>query len=80
MAAIQFFELHRRPISQRGMQPLAIVNLFDKIGKLPFHIVETLVLPEVDLFDLQGLHETLDDGVVIGVAFSGHADQAAVLD
>lgn len=60
------------------MQPLAIVDLLDERGEPPSHIVKALVLPAVDLFDLESLHEALGGGVVIGVAFAGHADQAAM--
>ena len=75
----QFLELHRRPISERRMQPLAIVNVFDEEGKPVLDIVHRPVIPEVDLLGLQGLEEALGGRVVIGVAFPGHADPEAVM-
>src|SRR5574337_606965 len=56
------------------MQPFAIVHLFDKVREPALNVLDSPVVPEIDLFSFQGLHETFGHGIVIGVAFAGHAD------
>ena len=60
------------------MQPLAIINVLDEVGKTILDIVHRPVLPEVDLLGLQGPDEALGCRIVVGVAFVGHADPEAV--
>ena len=74
-----FFKLHRRPVSQRGMQPLAVINLFDEVGKSVLDISQSPVFPEIDLLGLQGFDEALGGGVVVRGSLPRHADSEAVL-
>lgn len=60
------------------MQPLAIINVLEEVGKTILDIGHRPVLPEVDLLGLQGLDEALGRRIVVGVAFAGHADAEAV--
>ena len=55
------------------MQPLAIINVLDEVGKTILDIVHRPVLPEVDLLGLQGLDEALGCRIVVGVAFVSDA-------
>src|SRR3546814_1836173 len=62
------------------MEPSAIVDLVDEAGKILHHVGEALIGHRVDGFDLQGLHEALRLGVVVGIAAPAHrADQATGL-
>lgn len=60
------------------MQPLAIINVLDEVGKTILNIIHRPVLPEIDLLGLQGLDEALGRRVVVGVALAGHADPEVV--
>ena len=54
-----FLKLHRRQIPERGVQPLAIINVLEEAGKTILDVGHRPVLPEVDLLGLQGLDEAL---------------------
>ena len=60
------------------MQPFAIIDFFDEIGKPVLDIRQSPVFPEIDLFGFQGFDEALGGRVVVGVSLSGHADPEAV--
>ena len=55
----QFFKFYRRPVSERGMQPFAIIDFFNEIGKPVLDIRQSPVFPEIDLFGFQGFDEAL---------------------
>jgi hypothetical protein len=60
------------------MQPLAIIDFFDEIGKPILDVRQSPVFTEIDLFGLEGLDEALGGGIVVGIPLSGHADTEAV--
>jgi len=59
------------------MQPFAIVDFFDEIGKPVLDIDDGPVFPEIDLLSFEGFHETFGNGVIVRIAPSGHADLEA---
>ena len=61
------------------MQPFAIIDFFDEIGKPVLDIRQSAVFPEIDLFGFQGFDEALGGRIVVRVSFSRHADPEAVL-
>src|SRR3954447_19447679 len=64
------FKLDRTRVSERRVATLGIINLFDEARQRGNDVVESLVLHQVDLFDLECLHEALGLGVVVWVAAS----------
>jgi len=42
-----FFKLHRRSVSEGGMQTFAVVHFLDEKGKPNMHIVQSPVFPEI---------------------------------
>jgi len=54
------------------MEPSTVVDVVDEAWKLLGNVVESLVDHRVDGLDLQGLHEALRLGVVVGVAAAAH--------
>src|ERR1700686_721157 len=61
------------------MAALGIIDVFDEARQRRDDIVESLVLHQVDLLDLECLHEALGLGVVVWVAASTHRTLEAVL-
>ena len=61
------------------MQPFAIIDFFNEIGKPVLDIRQSPVFPEIDLFCFQGFDEALGGRVVVRVSFSGHADPETIL-
>src|SRR5215469_13480226 len=61
------------------MAALGIIDVFDEARQRGGDIVESVVLHQVDLLDLEGLYEALSLGVVVGVAASSHRTPQAVL-
>src|ERR1700756_5078867 len=61
------------------MAALGIVHIFDEARQRAGNVIESLVLHQVDLLDLEGLHEALGLGIVVWVAASTHRTLEAVL-
>jgi len=61
------------------MAALGIVYVFDEARQRAGNVVEGVVLHQVDLLDLEGLHEALSLGVVVWVAASTHRTLKAML-
>ena len=68
------FELHRRHVTQRRMQALAVVDPLQKLTDRGACLRQVPVLAAIDLFVLQGLQKRLAGGVVLRIALAGHAD------
>lgn len=63
----------RWQMAERGVKPLGLVSLFDEPWQLlAHHVAEALVAGQVDLFDLERLHEAVSLGVVIRIARRTH--------
>jgi len=56
------------------VQPFLIIHVLDEIGNSSLNIVQSAIFPEIDLLGFNGLHEALGKGVIVRVAFLGHAD------
>ena len=56
------------------MQPFLIIHVLDKIRNSSLNIVQRAIFPEIDLLGFKGLHKVLGKGIIIWVAFPGHAD------
>ena len=50
------------------MQPLLVINGFQKVADLCFGIGEIVIFTQVYLFALQGFHEAFGFGVVVRVS------------
>ena len=74
-----FLEFHRWHLSDRGMQPLVIINFLNEVGKPILDIAHGSIFPEVDLLGFQGFDETLRRRVVVRIPLGGHANEEAVL-
>src|SRR5215471_12748233 len=61
------------------MAALGIVDVFDEARQRAGNVVEGVVLHQVNLLDLEGLHKALSLGVVVWVAASTHRAPEAVL-
>src|ERR1700739_1501810 len=61
------------------MAALGIIDVFDEARQRAGDVVESLVLHQIDLLDLEGLHEALGLGIVVWVAASTHRTLEAVL-
>ena len=57
-------ELRGAQIAERGVEPPCVVDLVDEAGKIGGDILESIVVHQVDGFDLQRLHEALGLGVM----------------
>ena len=71
------FELNRRPISDRRVKALAVVDLFDEGSNIASGFVDTLIALSVDLLSLERLHEAFGFGVVIRIGRTAHAGSCA---
>ena len=54
------------------MQSLGVIDLIDEVRKIRGDVLERLVRCKVNGFDLQGLHETLSLGIVVGIGTTAH--------
>ena len=70
--APSLFELHRREITKSRVQPASVVNLVDEVREAGDDLFEALIVAEIDLLALEGLHEALRLAVVVGVAAPAH--------
>jgi hypothetical protein len=61
------------------MQTFAVVHFLNEKGKSNLNIFQGSIFPEVDLFNLERFKKAFGGGIVIGIAFTGHADQEAIL-
>lgn len=76
----KFFKLNRRSVSERGMQPFAVVHFLNERGKPNLEIFHNPVFPEIDLFVLLTFDEALSGGIVVRISLPGHADPEAVVE
>ena len=60
------------------MKPFLVVHDLDEVLDVGKGLGEARVLVDVNLFDLEGVHEGLSHRVVVGVAPAAHADRDAV--
>src|SRR6516165_3730760 len=60
------FELNRREIPQRRVQPAPVVDFIDETGKPFGYIGEGPIVTQIDFPALEGLHETFRFGVGFG--------------
>src|SRR5580704_9139195 len=67
------FVLVRRSIIQRRMQPLTVVDGFDKGPDGASGLIQIAVAASVDLLRLQGLHEAFGLGILVRIADTAHA-------
>lgn len=61
------------------MQSLLVVDPLEKVRNSLFHILDGLVMPEVNLLVLQRLDETLSGSILVGISLTRHADLKAGL-
>src|SRR2546426_2309971 len=61
--AALFFELHRRPVSERGMQPQPIVVAFQKLFDMRLEILQIAIFPAINLLLFESLHKTFTGGI-----------------
>jgi hypothetical protein len=54
------------------VESAGVVNLIDNAWNIGGDDFECFVIHQIDGLDLKGLHETLDLGIVIGIATSAH--------
>ena len=66
-------ERDRRPVAERGVQPLAIVDLVDEDADVVRRVAVIAITGAVDLLALERSHEALGLGVVVGIADPAHA-------
>ncbi len=71
-------ELLGRPISQRGMQPYAIVVALDEICDVLPQVIQIAILTGIDLLSLERFQEALATSVVVGIGGPTHARNHAV--
>lgn len=60
-------ELYRRHIPQSRVQPLLIIDLFEKVADARARLCYGLILEEVDFFVFQRLDKALRFSIVVGV-------------
>src|SRR5690606_6032735 len=72
-ARLDRLELGGRAVGQRRVQALAIVDLLDESADRRLCRGEVAIGAAVDLLLLQGSHEALRHGVVVGTACPAHA-------
>jgi len=73
------FELRRWHIPERGVKPLLIVDLVQKLGDAGAGFPQVAVFAAVDLFVLERFHKRFAGGVVPRIAFTRHTDRDAVI-
>ena len=61
------------------MESAGVVNLVDEAWKIGCNVLEGFVSHQIHGFDLEGLHEALRLGVVVGIAAPAHRADEAVL-
>lgn len=72
------FELGRRQVAERGVQPLLVVDLFQEPGDGGASLGQVPVFVPMYLLVLQGLHERFASRVVPRVRLARHTDVDAV--
>src|ERR1700674_756110 len=72
LAGMLILELDGAPVAEGGMEPSLVVNLVDEPRKRMDDVGEGLIASQIDLFDLQRLHEAFRLRVVVGVATPAH--------
>lgn len=73
------FELRRRAIVERGVEPTTIVVLLDERGDVGSQMLQIAILGNVNFLLFQGLDEALTTGIVIGVGRPAHAGDYVLL-
>src|SRR5438067_6923617 len=79
LPGVFLFKFSRTFVSERRVATLGIIDIFDEARQRASDVIESLVLHQVDLLDLECLHEALGLGVVVWVAASTHRTLEAVL-
>ncbi len=51
-----------------------VIHILDKIGNPFLDILHGSVFPQLDHLGFEGFDKTLSIGIIIGIAFSAHAD------
>src|SRR5437660_5587871 len=72
-------KLFRWPIVQCGMKPLAIIDLHQKMLDIGTSFFQRLIIFEGNLFGLDGFHEALSLGILVGITRGCHADAGSNL-
>jgi hypothetical protein len=54
------------------VESAGVVDLIDKAWKIGGDVFESLVIHQIDGLDLNGLHEALSLGIVVGITTSAH--------
>src|SRR6516165_1185548 len=78
LMGVLILELDGTPIAEGAMESACVVDLINEVRKVGNDVCERFVVPEVNRFDLQRLHEALGLGVVIRVATAAHGTAQAV--
>ena len=71
--------LHRRTISERGVQTLGVVDLLEEVLDRGPGFAGIAVFLPIHLFVFQRLHERFAGGIVVGVPRPTHADRDPML-
>ena len=79
LPGVFLFKFSRTFVSERRVATLGIIDIFDEARQRASDVIESLVLHQVDLLNLECLHEALGLGVVVWVAASTHRTDEAVL-
>ncbi len=76
---VLLLELDRRQIAEGRVQPLLIIDRFEKMADGSSRFRHRLIFAQVHLFVFEGLHEAFCLRVVIRIAASAHADAELML-
>ena len=66
-------KLGGRDVAKAGMQAFSVIQIPDEPVQMLLSVIWTEVILEINLLTLQDFVETLHTGVVIEIAFPGHA-------
>jgi hypothetical protein len=72
LPGVVILELRGAEISERRVEPSAVVDLVDEAGKIGGDVFERLVFHHVDGLDLQGFHEAFGLRIVVGITAPAH--------
>src|SRR6266567_1010749 len=75
----RMFELHWWAVTERGVQPLLVVNLLQELLDATSRFSQVAVVLTVDLFVLQRLHKGFTGRIIVWVPFAAHADSDLML-
>src|SRR5437868_292306 len=67
------FELLRRSVTERGMEPDAVIVTVDECPAVFAQMIQIAILARINLLPLKSLHEALATGVVVRVRGPAHA-------